>query len=455
MVSSLLSILFLLLLSLLKSNPSLGEYDGSRRRHLHIRYNNAIADMENSVLVGFRHRHHHWPSSKARIVVVVVEDEDERPLLDRRRKKIDLDELVVDPMSQPEANQYSNSESSFSSSIPELQLSLPFVQGQFEEDYVDESEQHQQQQQPIPKHLLRSTGTTIAGLVINSDPEETGSSSFVILGADTRSTDATLVADTFADKIHSFIDNQLYACGAGTAADLNAMAKQFHAQLKLQQLQYHDTIGNDEYTNPSVISFSKTCRMVQDMLWRAGGNLGVNWIVGGMEYDQEEKKEVARLVAIHPHGSMDQHVPYLALGSGGLAAMAVLESRYNNRGGIQSLEEGIQLIVKAIEAGIRNDLGSGGRMIQLCILGPNQYCRREQVEISLLGGRDDRYSNDKKEQMEPQEEASMTAPTAATVGGVNGFGNLQYQELSRRVVLLDDDNDDDDDSLWNQRIFPK
>ena len=72
-----------------------------------------------------------------------------------------------------------------------------------------------------------------------------------------------------------------------------------------------------------------------------------------------------RLVAIHPHGSMDV-VPYSALGSGGLAAMAVLESRYSPN---LTRSEGIELVKQAVLAGIENDLGSGSQ-VDLCVLGP-------------------------------------------------------------------------------------
>ncbi len=41
----------------------------------------------------------------------------------------------------------------------------------------------------------------------------------VVLGADTRSTAGTTVADKNCSKIH-YITPNIYACGAGTAADL-------------------------------------------------------------------------------------------------------------------------------------------------------------------------------------------------------------------------------------------
>lgn len=71
------------------------------------------------------------------------------------------------------------------------------------------------------------------------------------------------------------------------------------------------------------IGVSAACCFLRDALYDSGGSLGVNLILGG--YDVQSKS--GRLTAIHPHGSMDV-VPFAALGSRGLAAMAVLESRY-------------------------------------------------------------------------------------------------------------------------------
>jgi 20S proteasome subunit beta 2 len=53
------------------------------------------------------------------------------------------------------------------------------------------------------------TGTTIAGIVFKDG---------VVLGADTRATGGTEVADKNCEKIHYLAPN-IYCCGAGTAAD--------------------------------------------------------------------------------------------------------------------------------------------------------------------------------------------------------------------------------------------
>ena len=48
----------------------------------------------------------------------------------------------------------------------------------------------------------------------------------VILGADTRATEGPIVADKNCEKIHYMAPN-IYCCGAGTAADTEAVTGSF------------------------------------------------------------------------------------------------------------------------------------------------------------------------------------------------------------------------------------
>ena len=57
------------------------------------------------------------------------------------------------------------------------------------------------------------TGTTICGVIYSNG---------AVLGADTRSTNGETVADKNCEKIH-YIAPNIYCCGAGTAADTEAV----------------------------------------------------------------------------------------------------------------------------------------------------------------------------------------------------------------------------------------
>ena len=77
---------------------------------------------------------------------------------------------------------------------------------------------------PIPK--VQKTGTTIAGLIFKDG---------VILGADTRATSGSVVADKNCVKIH-YLAKNMYCCGAGTAADTDAVTRMISSQLELLRL---------------------------------------------------------------------------------------------------------------------------------------------------------------------------------------------------------------------------
>lgn len=61
--------------------------------------------------------------------------------------------------------------------------------------------------------------------------------------------------------------------------------------------------------------------------------------------------------------------PYHTTGSGSLAAMAILETYYKED---MTREEAIELCVKAIEAGIVHDLGSGSN-VDVTIITRTKY----------------------------------------------------------------------------------
>ncbi|OEU08982.1 N-terminal nucleophile aminohydrolase, partial [Fragilariopsis cylindrus CCMP1102] len=187
------------------------------------------------------------------------------------------------------------------------------------------------------------TGTTIAGcVVIDTQTNQ----QYVILGADTRATEGTIVADKRCDKIHKLASN-CRCCGAGTSADLDKVTRQV------------DENNNNELLWMKSVSIDVLCNMFQDTLFKSKGQLGANLILGGVWNGK------ASLRAIHPHGSADIDLPFTALGSGGLAAISVLEDGYNSCH--SSVEDGIKLVQRAILAGIQNDLGSGSQ-VDICII---------------------------------------------------------------------------------------
>ena len=218
-------------------------------------------------------------------------------------------------------------------------------------------------------HKYLKTGTTIVGVQTREG---------IILAADTRATEGTVVADKRCEKVHQLSHN-VWCCGAGTSGDLDALTRKVRYTFLLKNMS-RDCVGNDglpinvggdEQTrfqseeeidiNQSLgeASISSICHMIRDELTKGGGQIGANLVLGGV--DPFTNQPV--LTAIHPHGSIDV-VPYTALGSGGLAAMGVLEAGYKVG---MTMEEGVKLVKHAVLAGINNDLGSGSQVSAIAI----------------------------------------------------------------------------------------
>ncbi|OBZ72811.1 Proteasome subunit beta type-7 [Grifola frondosa] len=187
---------------------------------------------------------------------------------------------------------------------------------------------------PLPK--ATSTGTTIVGCLFKDG---------IILGADTRATEGPIVADKNCEKIH-YITESIRCCGAGTAADT-----EFTTALISSNMELH---GLSTGRKPRVVT---AMTMLKQMLFRYQGQIGAALVLGGVDATG------AHLFTIHPHGSTDK-LPYVTMGSGSLAAMAVFESQWR-----PDLErkEALDIVCAAISAGIFNDLGSGSN-VDACVI---------------------------------------------------------------------------------------
>ncbi|KAH9410806.1 proteasome [Ordospora pajunii] len=183
--------------------------------------------------------------------------------------------------------------------------------------------------------MITKTGTTIVGLKY-----KTG----VILAADTRSTQGPVVSDKNCFKIHKITD-RIMCCGAGVAADADRVTRMVSKRLKLFE--------NKFYRLPFVSHLVKVCT---HYLHQYRGGIGAALIVGGVD------DEGCHLHDIQPHGSSNS-VLFTSLGSGSLAAISVLESRYTDL----CKEDAIKLACDAVEAGVLNDLYSGSN-IDVCVI---------------------------------------------------------------------------------------
>lgn len=180
------------------------------------------------------------------------------------------------------------------------------------------------------------TGTTIAGVVFKDG---------VVLGADTRSTSGSTVADKNCEKIH-YIAPNIYCCGAGTAADTMNVTAMISSSLELHR-----------YATGRKSRVVTAMTMLKSHLFRYQGHVSAALVLGGVDLNGPH------LFTIFPHGSTDC-LPYATMGSGSLNAMAVFEAGFKED---MTRDEAMALVAAAIRSGVYNDLGSGSN-VDLCII---------------------------------------------------------------------------------------
>ncbi|CAM43599.1 putative proteasome beta 2 subunit [Leishmania braziliensis MHOM/BR/75/M2904] len=180
------------------------------------------------------------------------------------------------------------------------------------------------------------TGTTIVGVVYQDG---------VVLGADTRATEGSIVADKHCRKIHYMAPN-IMCCGAGTSADTEAVTNMVSSHLALHRL---------ETGKQSRVLEALT--LLKRHLYRYQGHVSAALVLGGVDV------EGPFLATIAPHGSTDR-LPFVTMGSGSIAAMAQMETAYKDN---MTCEEAKELVASAIRKGIFNDPYSGTQ-VDVCVI---------------------------------------------------------------------------------------
>jgi len=204
------------------------------------------------------------------------------------------------------------------------------------------------------------TGTTITGVCFDGG---------VVLGADTRSTNGETVADKNCEKIH-YIAPNVYCCGAGTAADTEAVTGMIASALE-----HHRLATKRKSRVVTALTMLKT------HLFKYQGHVGAALVLGGVDINGPH------LFSVHPHGSSDS-LPFATMGSGSLAAMAVFEADFKEN---MTETEAKELVARSIRAGIFNDLGSGSN-VDLCVIKldtvdylRNYECPNERTYVRSKG----------------------------------------------------------------------
>lgn len=143
-----------------------------------------------------------------------------------------------------------------------------------------------------------------------------------------------------------YISPSIWCAGAGTAADTEFTTALISSNLELHSL----STGR----KPRVVT---VMTLLKQHLFRYQGHIGAYLVVAGVD------PTGVGLFTVHAHGSTDK-LPYVTMGSGSLAAMAVFETQWKAH---CTKDEAVKVCSDAILAGIFNDLGSGSN-VDVCVI---------------------------------------------------------------------------------------
>lgn len=177
------------------------------------------------------------------------------------------------------------------------------------------------------------TGTTTVGIKCKD---------CIILGADKRATAGHFIAGKKVDKVIP-INDYMAVTTAGTVSDIQLLVKLIKAELKLKEIRSNRKPSVKEGAN-------LLAGMVYSNIRKMSMIPGVShFLVGG--FDKE-----GHLYDLYPDGSISDIDDFVSSGSGSMMAYGTLENDYKEN---LSEEEGINLVVKALNAALQRDSASG------------------------------------------------------------------------------------------------
>ena len=178
------------------------------------------------------------------------------------------------------------------------------------------------------------TGTTTIGIVCKDG---------LVLAADKRATSGYLISWKKFDKIIP-ITNTVAVTVAGTVSDVQLLVKYLKAELKLKDLRTGRETSVKEASN-------LLANFVYNNIRKFSLIPGIShFIVGGVD------SSGFHLYDLSPDGSIVEVDDYISSGSGSVMVFGVLETLYKK--GL-TVDEGVKLAAKGINAAVQRDIASG------------------------------------------------------------------------------------------------
>lgn len=191
---------------------------------------------------------------------------------------------------------------------------------------------------------ITKTGTTTVGIKCKDG---------IVFAADKRATMGHFIAGKKVDKIFQ-IDDSICITIAGMVSDAQLLVKLIKAELKLKKIRTERTIEIKEAANLLAgMSYSNIRKMSM-----VPGIVG--FLIGGKD------PSGYYLYNIDVAGGITEEDEYTSDGSGSVFAYGVFETLYKKD---MSIDEGVKLAVKAINAALQRDSASGSGIDIVTITG--------------------------------------------------------------------------------------
>lgn len=201
------------------------------------------------------------------------------------------------------------------------------------------------------------TGTTTVGIVCKDG---------VVLAADKRATAGTLIVDKHAEKVH-ILSEDMAVTIAGTMSDAQLIIKLIKAELKLKEVR-----------TEKIPTIKESANLLGGLLYSSIRRMSMlpaiaHFLLGGRDY------QGVHLYDLFPDGSVTKIRDFVSSGSGSVIAYGVLESQYHPE---MSLEEGVKLAVRSVNAALQRDSGTG-EGIDVVTITQKEIKRAIQKEIRI------------------------------------------------------------------------
>jgi len=206
----------------------------------------------------------------------------------------------------------------------------------------------------------KKTGTTTIALKCKDG---------IVLAADKRA-GAGIIVDKRTQKVFKITDN-IALTMAGVASDAQLITKLITAELSLMKIR-----------KEREVTVKEAAHLLSGIVYN---NIRRPSMIPGISHFLLGGKDIAgfHIFDIYPDGSLSECIDFLSSGSGSVMAYGVLDTLYKEN---MTIQEGVQLAVKAINAAIQRDMNSGDGIDVFIITqeGVKQFLTKEIVNKITL-----------------------------------------------------------------------